>query len=79
MLQGSCCSLSPEQLQLPLGPAASVSLQLRKRRLNPTSFTWLKHVLLHSDQLVHLLQGTSAKSGRETDNVRGERVEKGDF
>lgn len=58
VLQGSCSSLSPSQKDCVcvLLNNESVWLQLRKRRLIPTSSTWLKHVLLHSDQLVHLLQ-----------------------
>lgn len=70
VLQGSCSSPSPEQLQRPSGTAARVLLQRRNRRLSPTSFTRLKHVLLHSDQLVHRVHGPSATSGRETDNGR---------
>lgn len=54
-------------------------LQLRKRRLNPTSFTWVKHVLLHSDQLVHLLHGPSATSVQETHDVLLKQLEKGHF
>lgn len=57
VLQGSCSSRSPAQAELPRGGAARVALQLRKRRLTPTSLTWVKHVLLQSDQLVHSLQG----------------------
>lgn len=74
VLQGSCCSASPEQLEPPRGGAARVALQRRQRRLHPTWFTWWKHVLLHSDQLVHLLHGPSAESGGMGGSVCGKQV-----
>lgn len=71
VLQGSGSSLSPSQAESAcvLLKCVSVWLQLRYRRLIPTSSTWLKHVLLHSDQLVHLLQTPSGNTAQEEDKV----------
>ncbi len=71
VLQGSCSSLSPSQAESKCAwlNGVSVRLQLRNRRLNPTSSTWLKHVLLHSDQLVHLLHTPSGSTAQERDKV----------
>ena len=70
VLQGSCSSLSPSQVESRCVwlKVASVWLQLRKRRLIPTSSTWLKHVLLHSDQLVHFFHTPSGTATQEEDS-----------
>lgn len=68
VLHGSCSSLSPLQGNVEfLWP--NLWLQIRNRRRNPTSLTWLKQVLVHSDQLVHLLQTPSAKTEQKRNEV----------
>lgn len=71
VLQGSCSSLSPSQVESRCVwlEVVSVRLQLRKRRLIPTSSTWLKQVLLHSDQLVHFFQTPSGSTAEERRTV----------
>lgn len=46
-----------------------VLLQSRNLRLRPTSSTWLKQVLLHWDQAVHLLHFPSGKAAEQEERV----------